>query len=152
MTSENKEINKESTTIIEPKENKEENTNHKFDFLKLDLDQMNSKTNLDIDRSQSARPRIKSPRNFMNLVSPRKQDVTTSPREEVTHFLSKRKDLNHLVKDKNIKIPIDETEDAMLIEHTNQDILTSPRDNILKKRQQRKSMEVTKNFQLLNSQ
>jgi hypothetical protein len=116
----------ETTVKIEPSNTEEENEAKlnnpaKLNLLKLNLEQVNTTSDkLEINGSQSARPRIKSPRSFFNLVSPRKKDVTTSPREEVTKFMSKRKDLNYLVKDTNKKIPIDETEDAMLIEMENQ--------------------------------
>jgi hypothetical protein len=156
-------LNIEPTNTNEEKETKVNNST-KLNLLKLNLEQVNTTSDkLEINGSQSARPRIKSPRSFFNLVSPRKKDVTTSPREEVTKFMSKRKDLNYLVKDTNTKIPIDETEDAMLIEMENQvfffflipkDVLISPRQgsqNTAPKA--RKSMEVSpKHFQLLNSQ
>lgn len=114
--------------------------------LKLDMNRLDKNTEKLEGTSNSARPRIKTPRNPLNnvLLSPRKEQFT-SPREEISKFISKRKDLN-LEKD---KVFIDETEDEMLLQIKNQDVKSPKINQPEKRRSYHKEGEKTSHFHQL---
>lgn len=117
--------------------------------LKLDMNRIDQEKDSEMNTSKSARPRIKTPRNPLNnvLLSPRKE-LYTSPREEITKFLSKRQDLE-LQGENGKKIFIDETEDEMLLRMKNQDVELPKKSKTERRRSYHKEGEISHHFQQL---